>query len=162
MHQQRPVNGRRVGLPKWPNFVYNAQRAGLLRQRQRHLMASPQKNPSVRYSSPPLSPQLLVQMHDLMVKARSTEEMLIRMMRTGHGYFWIGGPGEEAWGVALGMLVKKGYGPDFDYLHLHYRSSAVILAMGGEPIDILRQMRATATDPYSKGRNIVNHFAIKR
>ena len=144
------------------NFVYNAQRAGLLVLRQRHLMVSSQKNLDGRHTSPPISQALLVQMHDLMVKARSTEEMLIRMMRTGHGYFWIGGPGEEAWGVALGMLVKKGYGPDFDYLHLHYRSSSVILAMGGEPIDILRQMRATATDPYSKGRNFVNHFAIKR
>lgn len=162
MRRRPPVNGGNQVLPKAMNFVYNAQRAGLLVLRQRHLMVSSQKNLDGRHTSPPISQALLVQMHDLMVKARSTEEMLIRMMRTGHGYFWIGGPGEEAWGVALGMLVKKGYGPDFDYLHLHYRSSSVILAMGGEPIDILRQMRATATDPYSKGRNFVNHFAIKR
>ena len=111
---------------------------------------------------PPLTPERKVAMHDLMVKARATEEMLIRMMRTGHGYFWIGGPGEEAFGVPTGMLVHKGEGPDFDYLHLHYRSSPLVLAMGAEPIDLMRQMRSTATDPYSKGRNFVNHFAIKR
>jgi 2-oxoisovalerate dehydrogenase E1 component alpha subunit len=88
--------------------------------------------------------------------------MLIRMMRTGHGYFWIGGPGEEGFNVPLGLLLKKGHGPDYDYLHLHYRSSAIVLTMGAAPIDILRQMRSTVTDPYSKGRNFVNHFAIKR
>lgn len=110
---------------------------------------------------PALTPELKVRMHDLMVEARATEEMLIRMMRTGHGYFWIGGPGEEALGVPLGLQVKKGHGPDFDYLHLHYRSSAIVLAMGAPPIDVLRQMRGTKTDPYSRGRNFVNHFAIK-
>lgn len=114
-----------------------------------------------RWIPPVLDQALRLRLHDRMVKARATEEMLIRMMRTGHGYFWIGGPGEEAYGSALGLLVHKGHGPAYDYLHLHYRSSAVVLAMGSEPIDILRQMRGTVTDPYSKGRNFVNHFAIK-
>lgn len=114
-----------------------------------------------QWQPPAVDAALKIRLHDLMVKGRATEEMLIRMMRTGHGYFWIGGPGEEAYGVALGLLVHRGHGPAFDYLHLHYRSSAVVLAMGGEPIDLLRQMRSTVTDPYSKGRNFVNHFAIK-
>jgi 2-oxoisovalerate dehydrogenase E1 component alpha subunit len=109
----------------------------------------------------PVSDVLKLRMHDKMVLSRLCEETMIRMMRTGHGYFWIGAPGEEAWGVPLGMLVHKGYGPDHDYLHLHYRSSPTVLAMGAEPIDLLRQMRSTATDPYSKGRNFVNHFAIR-
>lgn len=114
------------------------------------------------WSAPQLDDARKVAIHRLMVLTRATEEMLIRMMRTGHGYFWIGGPGEEGFSTPLGMLIKTGYGPDYDYLHLHYRSGGVILAMGGAPIDILRQMRSTATDPYSKGRNFVNHFAIKK
>ena len=113
------------------------------------------------WKAPKLDAKLKIAIHDKMVLSRATEEMLIRMMRTGHGYFWIGGPGEEGFNVPLGLLTKKGHGPDYDYLHLHYRSSATILAMGSEPIDMLRQMRSTATDPYSKGRNFVNHFAIK-
>ncbi|MDE2293506.1 MAG: thiamine pyrophosphate-dependent dehydrogenase E1 component subunit alpha, partial [Elusimicrobia bacterium] len=68
--------------------------------------------------------------------------------------------GEEAFNVPLGLLVKKGRGPRHDYLHLHYRSSAVLLAMGAEPADALRQMRGAATDPYSKGRQFVNHPAV--
>ena len=63
--------------------------------------------------------------------------------------------------VPLVLLAKKGHGPDFDFWHLHYRSSAIALTLGAEPIDLLRQMRSTRTDPYSRGRNFVNHFAIK-
>ncbi len=129
-----------------------------------HHVNAPTPDPadSVPWLPPAMTDELQVQIHDLMVKGRRTEETLIRMVRTGQGYFWIGGPGEEAFGVAMALLLKKGYGPDYDYLHLHYRSSALVLAMGADPIDLLRQMRSTATDPYSKGRNFVNHFAIKR
>lgn len=107
----------------------------------------------------PLSPELLLRMHDLMVEGRALEERLIRMQRGGEGYFWIGGPGEEAFNAALGLLVRKGQGIDHDYLHLHYRSSATLLAMGADPIDALRQMRNTVTDPYSSGRNFVGHYS---
>lgn len=98
-------------------------------------------------------------MHDLMVKARVLEERLIQMYKQGDGYFWIGGPGEEAFNVPLGLLIKKGRGPEFDFLHFHYRQSATLLAMGEEPIGALRQMKNTATDPYSGGRNFAGHFS---
>jgi 2-oxoisovalerate dehydrogenase E1 component alpha subunit len=110
----------------------------------------------------PLDKKLLLQMHELMVKARVLEERLIAMYKSGHGYFWIGGPGEEAFNVPLGLLIKKGEGPAFDFLHFHYRQSATLLAMGEDPINSLRQMKNTATDPYSGGRNFAGHFAIKR
>ena len=110
-------------------------------------------------SSGPLDRSLLVKMHDLMVKARVLEERLIQMYKQGHGYFWIGGPGEEAFNVSLGLLMKKGQGPAYDYLHAHYRQSATLLALGEEPIGALRQMKNTATDPYSGGRNFAGHFS---
>jgi len=97
-----------------------------------------------------------------MVKTRTAEERCIQMFKTADGWFWIGAPGEEAFGVPLGLQVKKGEGLDHDYLHLHYRSSPILLAMGAEPIDMIRQMAGKATDPYSQGRNFVNHFAIKK
>ncbi|MCX7809049.1 MAG: thiamine pyrophosphate-dependent dehydrogenase E1 component subunit alpha, partial [Deltaproteobacteria bacterium] len=107
----------------------------------------------------PLPPDLLLRMHEIMVMARALEERLIRMQRGGEGHFWIGGPGEEALNTALGLLVKKGRGLNYDYLHLHYRSSATLLAMGADPIDALRQMRNAASDPYSGGRNFVAHYS---
>ena len=93
----------------------------------------------------------------LMAKARALEERLIKMSKSSDGYFWIGGPGEEAFNVPLGLLVKKGEGPAYDYLHLHYRSSAIVLAMGADIIDFVRQMANRATDPFTGGRNFVNH-----
>jgi 2-oxoisovalerate dehydrogenase E1 component alpha subunit len=109
--------------------------------------------------APALSPERCLKIHDLMVQARVLEERLITMYKQGDGFFWIGGPGEEAFNVPLGLLVDKGEGVDHDYLHLHYRSNATLLAMGADPVDAMRQMKNTATDPYSRGRNFVGHFS---
>ena len=109
-----------------------------------------------------LAPKLLKQIYETMVRTRILEERLIRMYKQSDGYFWSGGPGEEAFNVPLGLLVHKGEGLDYDYLHLHYRSCGIVTAMGAEPIDAMRQMKNTALDPYSGGRNFSNHFAIKK
>jgi len=109
-----------------------------------------------------LPPELQLRIHDLMVRARCLEERLIQMYKQGDGYFWIGGPGEEAFNVPLGLLIHKGQGPQFDYMHFHYRQSATMLALGAEPIDSLRQMKNTATDPYSGGRNFSNHYSVRK
>lgn len=96
----------------------------------------------------------------LMLRARALEERLIRMVKSGNGYFWVGGPGEEAFSIPLGLQVRKGQGLDHDYLHLHYRASGIMLAMGMDPLDALRQGGSRGTDPFSGGRNFVNHFAV--
>ncbi len=94
-------------------------------------MSRPRLINSEDASAPPtLDRELLVRIHDLMVKTRVLEERLIKMYKQGDGYFWIGGPGEEAFNVPLGLLVKKGQGLDYDYLHLHYRQSGTLLAHG--------------------------------
>ena len=103
--------------------------------------------------------ELLLKMHGLMVKARILEERLIQMYKQGDGYFWIGGPGEEAFNIPLGLLIHKGQGPQYDYCHFHYRNSGTLLAMGADPVDAMRQMKNTATDPYSGGRNFVGHYS---
>lgn len=105
---------------------------------------------------------ILLKIYDLMVKSRVLEERLIRMSKSGLGFFWIGGPGEEAFNVPLGLAIRKGEGLDCDFCHFHYRQSATLLTMGAPMIDVLRQMHNTATDPYSGGRNFVNHCAIKK
>ncbi|MEO6773323.1 MAG: thiamine pyrophosphate-dependent dehydrogenase E1 component subunit alpha [Kofleriaceae bacterium] len=122
-------------------------------------MSSASPNLSVAPPSGHLSAESCLQIYDLMLRARILEERLISMYKQGDGYFWIGGPGEEAFNVPLGLLADKGAGVDHDYLHLHYRSSATLLAMGADPIDSLRQMRNVATDPYSKGRNFAGHYS---
>ena len=120
------------------------------------------RSPSVAAApSGRLSPELCLQIYDLMLRARVLEDRLITMYKQGDGYFWIGGPGEEAFSVPLGLLVDKGQGLDHDYLHLHYRCGGTLLAMGADPVDTLRQMRNAATDPYSRGRNFAGHYSVR-
>lgn len=107
----------------------------------------------------PLEAALLLRIHGHMVQARCLEERLIAMYKSGHGYFWIGGPGEEAFNVPLGLLIKKGCGPAFDYCHFHYRQAATFLTMGEPPVGAIRQMKNTRGDPYSGGRNFAGHFS---
>jgi 2-oxoisovalerate dehydrogenase E1 component alpha subunit len=102
--------------------------------------------------------ELCVKLFRIMVRARAMEERMIKMSKSGEGYFWIGGPGEEAFNAALGLQVKKGCGPAYDYLHLHYRNSATLVAMGMPLIDGIRQMAMTRSDPNSMGRNFPGHF----
>src|SRR5438270_3018761 len=85
-----------------------------------------------------LDAQRCLEIYRIMVRARAMEERMIKMSKSGEGYFWIGGPGEEAFNTCLGLQVNKGQGPDFDYLHLHYRNSATLVAMGMTMLDGIR------------------------
>src|SRR6202140_5552683 len=100
-----------------------------------------------------------LEIYRIMVRARTMEERMIKMSKSGEGYFWIGGPGGEGVNNNLGLQVKKGCGPDFDFLYLHYRNSATLVAMGMPLIGGIRQMAMTATDPHSLGRNFAGHYA---
>jgi len=103
-----------------------------------------------------------VEIYRIMARTRALEERMIKMSKSGQGHFWIGGPGEEAFNACLGLQVKKGEGPQFDYLHLHYRNSATLVAMGMPPVESIRQMAMTATDTHSLGRNFSGHFAKRQ
>jgi 2-oxoisovalerate dehydrogenase E1 component alpha subunit len=102
--------------------------------------------------------ELATRMLDLMIKSRVLEERLIKIYKAGESYFWIGAPGEEAWGVPLGLLVRKGRGHQHDYLHLHYRCTPTLIAMGMPMIDSIRIMMNRATDTSSGGKNFSNHY----
>lgn len=119
-------------------------------------MVKKMKNP--KKAKPELPESLLLKMHDLMVKSRVLEERLIKIYKAGDAYFWIGAPGEEAWGVPLGLLVDKGQGPAHDYLHLHYRGTPTLIAMGMPMIDSIRLIMNRSTDVSTGGRNFCNHY----
>ncbi len=98
----------------------------------------------------------------LMVRTRALEERTIKMSKSGEGFFWVGGPGEEAFNVCLGLQADKGQGPAHDYLHLHYRNAGVLVALGMSMLDHMRQMAMKSTDPHSMGRNFVGHYAVPK
>jgi len=100
-----------------------------------------------------------LELHRLMVRTRVMEERCIKMSKSGEAYFWVGGPGEEAFNVALGLQVRRGFGPAYDYLHLHYRNAGLMLAMGMPVLEHVRQMAMARTDTHSMGRNFVCHYS---
>ncbi len=128
--------------------------------------SAPPENGQVRTAYSGLGPrgetlprERCLEIHRIMVRTRACEERMIKMSKSGEGYFWIGGPGEEAFNTALGLQVKKGQGPAYDFLHLHYRNNATMVAMGMPLLEAIRQMAMTATDTHSLGRNFPSHFA---
>jgi 2-oxoisovalerate dehydrogenase E1 component alpha subunit len=115
--------------------------------------------PEVSSGGETLPAELCLRIHRIMVRARVMEERMIKMSKSGQGHFWIGGPGEEAFNTCLGLQIKKGRGPEYDFLHLHYRNDATLVAMGMPLRDGLRMMAMTATDSHSVGRNFSGHYA---
>ena len=107
-----------------------------------------------------LDKDLLLKIHDLMVKSRLLEERFITIYKSGQAHFWIGGPGEEAFGVPLGLLAKKGQGIDYDWFHLHYRATPTLIALGMTIKEGLRLMLNKATDPHTGGRNFAGHYCV--
>ena len=114
----------------------------------------------VRTGRDAISVELAVTVFRQMVRTRALEERSIKMSKSGEAFFWIGGPGEEAFNVCLGLQVLKGRGPAHDYLHLHYRNAGVLLAMGMGMTDHVRQLAMRATDRHSRGRNFVGHYCV--
>lgn len=114
----------------------------------------------VRSGRETISVELAQTIFRQMIRTRALEERSIKMSKSGEAYFWIGGPGEEAFNVCLGLQIHKGRGPAYDYLHLHYRNAGIMLAMGMPMIDHTRQLAMRATDRHSRGRNFVGHYCI--
>lgn len=105
---------------------------------------------------------LLIKMHGLMLSARVLEERLIKIYKSGESYFWLGGPGEEAFGVPLGMLANKGNTIDHDWFHLHYRCTPTLVALGMPMVDSIRLMMNKTTDSSTGGRNFSNHYVYPK
>lgn len=109
-----------------------------------------------------LPPELLLKIYHLMVKSRVLEERMIQIYKQGQAHFWIGGPGEEAFGVPLGLLIKKGCGLESDWLHLHYRATPTLVAMGLPIKEAIRLIMNKKTDVHTGGRNFSNHYCVPK
>ncbi|MEL6987124.1 MAG: thiamine pyrophosphate-dependent enzyme, partial [Bacteroidota bacterium] len=64
--------------------------------------------------------------------------------------------GHEAVQIALGLLLKKQ-----DWFAAYYRDDALLLSIGMRPYDLMLQLLAKKSDPFSGGRSYYSHPSLK-
>lgn len=99
----------------------------------------------------------LVRIYEKMLLSRQLDEMLAQTRVLGNP-FYIGSAFEEPL-VIVGMQMRVGAGLDYDVLSPYYRSLPLLMGMGVEPRSIMRQAAMRDSDPFSRGRQMVNHFS---
>jgi 2-oxoisovalerate dehydrogenase E1 component len=65
--------------------------------------------------------------------------------------------GHEAIQIAVGLQLQPQ-----DYLYAYYRDDAMLLALGMQPEELMLQLFAKASDPFSGGRTYYCHPSLKR
>lgn len=156
--QKKIAQGSAKAIKKTPASAGKSLKADALKSNSIKSKTTSKSNSQNQFYG--LDKALLLNMHQLMVKSRVLEERLIKIYRAGESYFWIGGPGEEAWAVPIGLLARKGQGLKYDFFHLHYRCTPTLIALGMPMIDSIRLMMNRATDPSTGGRNFSNHYCF--
>ena len=116
-------------------------------------------------SAPLLSHDELRHAYRVAVRNRSMDERIVRLLSQGRVKFAIYGPGQEMHATATALAFHKATegGQHFGFGG-HYRSGTLI-SMWSELTgrqdfvkDVLRQQLSKATDPFSGGRQMVNHL----
>ena len=119
-----------------------------------------------KYTAPELTKDELVQAYRVAARNRSMDERIVRLVSQGVVKFAIYGPGEEAHATACALAWHKALDGDVSRFGFcgHYRSGtlyamwAELTGRDGFVLDVLRQQYSRATDPFSAGRNMVNHL----
>lgn len=122
---------------------------------------------SKKNTAPELTPDELRLAYRVAVRNRSMDERVVRLLSQGRIKFAIYGPGQEIHATATALAWHKAVGGDVGKFGFcgHYRSGTLYsmwseLTGREEPLvkDVIRQQFSRATDPFSGGRNMVNHL----
>jgi 2-oxoisovalerate dehydrogenase E1 component alpha subunit len=92
-----------------------------------------------------------------MTTARICDERMWILQRQGRARFVVTGRGHEAAQAGSALALRAGS----DYVLTYYRSMALVLALGAQPDDILRNALGRAGDSFSGGRQMPNHFSSR-
>jgi 2-oxoisovalerate dehydrogenase E1 component alpha subunit len=101
-----------------------------------------------------LTPQDLLAMYRIILTARLLDEAALRQNRMGRAPFVVPAEGHEACQVGTAWAMRKG----IDIWLPYYRDTAVVLAAGMTPYEILLGIFAKADDPSSGGRQMPSHW----
>jgi 2-oxoisovalerate dehydrogenase E1 component alpha subunit len=104
-----------------------------------------------------MSHETQVKIYEKMLLARQLDTLLSQPRILGNP-FYIGSTFEEPL-VILGMQMKVGAGVEYDVVAPYYRSLPLLIGMGLPAASFMRQAAMRDSDPFSKGRQMVNHFS---
>ena len=104
-----------------------------------------------------MSHETQVKIYEKMLLARQLDNILSQPRILGNP-FYIGSTFEEPL-VILGMQMKVGEGIEYDVVAPYYRSLPLLIGMGLPVDSFMRQAAMRDSDPFSKGRQMVNHFS---
>lgn len=98
--------------------------------------------------------QALLRLHRSMFLAREIDRVEAVLIKQGMAHFHVSGAGHETTALLADFLT-----PD-DWLHLHYRDKALLLARGLPIAEFFRGLLATGPS-HSAGRQMSAHFAAR-
>jgi 2-oxoisovalerate dehydrogenase E1 component alpha subunit len=105
-----------------------------------------------------VSEQTILDMYHFMVLARTLDERMWLLNRTGKVPFVISCQGHEAAQVGSALALDRGK----DFALPYYRGLGTVLVMGMTPREVMLGLFARAADPSSGGRQMPAHYSQRR
>lgn len=103
------------------------------------------------------TPELLKELHAMMVQSREFDRKLITLLRQGRTTFYAQSSGMEATQVGLAKSIRSGH----DWVWPYYRDHTLGMAMGIPLFELISQCLGTNSDT-CRGRQMPHHFASKK
>ena len=97
-----------------------------------------------------------------MMLSRRLDEKMLTLLKQGQGHFHIGCAGHEAVQSAISRYSDPGAGAGHDWFCLYYRDLCTALSLGMTTREALLAHLAKADDPNSGGRQMPEHFGLRR
>lgn len=104
-----------------------------------------------------ISTDTLKKAYELMCTAKSMSELFEANKEITAKYVHATSRGHEAVQIALGLQLLPQ-----DFLSAYYRDDSILLAIGMEPFELMLQLLAKRSDPFSGGRTYYSHPSLKR
>ncbi|MCS6906838.1 MAG: thiamine pyrophosphate-dependent dehydrogenase E1 component subunit alpha [Anaerolineales bacterium] len=106
----------------------------------------------------PLPEETLLEMYWTMLLSRRLDERAWVLHRQGKIAFHISAIGHEAAQIGAAYAIRRGY----DWVAPYYRDLTLMLALGYTPREFMLSLMGKKGDPCSGGRQMPNHWSLKR
>ena len=104
------------------------------------------------------SPETLLRAYRIMYLSRKMDDKEIQLKQQNLAFFQINGAGHECIQVAAAMHLFA----ERDWFFTYYRDRALALSLGETAEEMLQGAVGAEAGPDSRGRQMPNHFSIKR